>query len=99
MNFGNSFCANSPAPLQQEIETHLNITDTEFNLFYSVKSLAGIISPLFTAVLYQKIGLRWMLYLTGVACAVGQGMVAAGLQRGDFSYCLIGRFVLGLSDA
>jgi cyanate permease len=71
LNFGNSFTANSPAPLQQEIQDHLGIGDSTFNLFYSIKSFSGMIFPFLTPLIYSRVGLRGMLVSTGVFCCIG----------------------------
>ena len=99
LNFGNSFVANSPAPLQSEIEEHLNITDTQFNMYYSIKSFSSMITPFGIALSLNSLGLKPILIFLAGICALGQLCFVYGLMKKEHTWCLAGRFLIGLSDS
>lgn len=71
--------SNSPAPLQTEIQAHMSISDTQFNLYYSIKSLSSVLPPIIlTAIGIQS--LKKPLLMMSLACALGQMIFALGLS-------------------
>ena len=99
MNLGTVFSGNAPAPLQQEIQAHLNITDSQFNSFYSIKACSAMILPFLIAILYERIGLTYMLLTAGVTNGIGTYLFALGLSFSHYNTCLLGRMFIGLGDA
>jgi predicted MFS family arabinose efflux permease len=80
INFGHSFVNNSPAPLQQEIQSHMGIKDSEFNAFYSIKSLSSMIPPFALTVASGRFSVKQLLMSFSISVAVGQAMFTVGLQ-------------------
>jgi predicted MFS family arabinose efflux permease len=76
---GTQFVGNSPAPLQQEIMSHMGISETEFNLYFSVKGSAGVMSNILLTFLIQSLGISTMLILSAFCCSLGQALTWYGL--------------------
>ena len=90
---------NGPAPLQNEIQKHMEISDTQFNVYFSIKSFAALLPPLVLAIVLDRFSLRSLLVSISVCLAIGQMFFAIGLQDKDHFLCVLGRFMVGLSDA
>lgn len=95
-----SFVSNSPAPLQTEIQKHMQISDSQFNAFYSLKTLSSIIPPIIMTVVSSKVlTIKSVVLSLCIACTLGQALFAVGIQNNDYTLCLVGRFLIGTSDA
>ena len=73
------FVSNGPAPLQTEIQQYMNITDAQFNMYFSIKFFASLIPPLILAVVMDGLSLRSLLLSISFCCALGQMFFALGL--------------------
>ena len=89
---------NGPAPLQNEIQAHMEITDAQFNVYFSIKSLAALILPLLLAAVMDRLTLRSLLISLSFVCALGQMLFAIGLNDKDHALCVLGRFLIGCSE-
>ena len=77
----------------------MNITDAQFNMYFSVKFLASLFPPLILAVMMDKLSLRPLLLTLSLVCAIGQMFFAIGLNDKDHMLCMLGRFFIGISDS
>jgi fucose permease len=98
MNLGAVYSHNTPGPLQKEIQTHMNISDSQFNNFYSAKAISSMILPFFIAILYEKLGLEYMLLTAGAINAAGTYLFLLGISFSHYSMSLLGRILMGLGD-
>lgn len=57
----------------------MNISDAQFNVYFSIKSFAGLLPPLVFAVVMDKLTLRSLLVSISILLAVGQFFFAIGL--------------------
>lgn len=73
----------------------MDISDFEFNLFYSVYSFPNIIIPIFGGYLVDVIGQRIGNILFAVLITIGQGIFAFGVMINNYPVALIGRAVFG----
>ena len=76
----------------------MRISDAQFNMYFSAKFFASLIPPLILAVVMDKLSLRALLLTMSLACAFGQMLFAIGLTDKDHSLCVLGRFLIGISD-
>ena len=77
----------------------MNITDAQFNMYFSIKFFASLIPPLVLAVVMDGLTLRSLLLSISTCCALGQMFFAIGLQDKDHMLCVLGRFLIGISDS
>jgi hypothetical protein len=78
----------------------MGINDSQFNYYYSLKSLSSIIPPILMATLaHNRLSVKNFLIGLSLTCAIGQGLFAIGISKADQQFCLVGRFFIGLSDA
>ena len=77
----------------------MQISDAQFNVYFSIKSFAALIPPLVFAVVMDRLTLRSLLVSISILLALGQFFFAVGLQDKDHWLCVLGRFMVGLSDA
>ena len=68
-------------------------------MYFSVKFLASLFPPLILAVMMDKLALRPMLLTLSLLCAIGQMFFAIGLNDRDHWLCMLGRFLIGVSDS
>lgn len=68
-------------------------------MYFSAKFLASLIPPLVLAVVMDRFTLRSLLVTISFCCCLGQMFFAIGLQDKDHYLCVLGRFLIGISDA
>ena len=78
---------------------HMEISDAQFNVYYSIKYIGALLPPLVLAVVIDRFSLRSLLVSISVMLAIGQMFFAIGLQDKDHFLCMLGRFMVGLSDS
>eukprot|EP01084_Bolivina_argentea_P190389 327198_1 len=54
--FGNYYCYDNPTALATQMQSEYDLSDTQYNLLYSVYSIPNIILPLLGGALGDKIG-------------------------------------------
>jgi len=60
----------------------MGISDSEFNAYYSIKSLSSIIPPIVMTIVSGKtLNLKTILLSLALFCAIGQALFALGLTR------------------
>jgi len=84
MNLSAIFSHSSPTTLQKEIQVQLNITDSQFNNFYSAKAVSGMFIPFLTAIMSERIGLEYMTLAAGVINAVGTYLFVLGISHSEY---------------
>ena len=75
------------------------ISDAQFNLYFSAKSFASLLPPLVLAVVMDRFTLRSLVVSITMCLAIGQMFFALGLSDRDHYLCVLGRFMVGLSDS
>jgi len=96
MTFGSSFCFDSPQPLQLDIESYLNVSNSEYNLLYSVYSIPNLIFPFLSGLVIDSLGIRIAIIGLSLLVAVGQTILFSGAYYLNFHIMLLGRFILGM---
>eukprot|EP00744_Colponema_vietnamica_P012638 GILI01017733.1.p1 GENE.GILI01017733.1~~GILI01017733.1.p1 ORF type:complete len:506 (-),score=112.11 GILI01017733.1:620-2137(-) len=94
--FGSYFCYDNPAALQRPLMTRLNLSASDYGLFYTVYSIPNVILPLFGGLFIDKLGVRSGMMLFSLCIAAGQGFFAYGASVNSFPVMLLGRVVFGL---
>ena len=56
---GSYFCYDNPGPIEKTMEEDLDISQTQWNLLYSVYSYPNIVLPIFGGIFLDMIGLRY----------------------------------------
>mmetsp|Transcript_30113 Transcript_30113/g.35198 ORF Transcript_30113/g.35198 Transcript_30113/m.35198 type:complete len:82 (+) Transcript_30113:441-686(+) len=77
----------------------MQISDAQFNVYFSIKSFAALLPPLMLAIVMDRFTIRSLLVSISVCLTVGQMFFAIGLQDKDHYLCVLGRFMVGISDA
>jgi len=77
----------------------MGISDSQFNMYYSIKSFSSMFPPFVIALAVHSVGLKPLLLVLSSVCAIGQFLFVYGLKYKDHSLCLAGRFFIGLSDS
>eukprot|EP00850_Spirogloea_muscicola_P018613 SM000172S03086 [mRNA] locus=s172:199723:202893:+ [translate_table: standard] len=93
---GAYFCFDNPSALKEPIQTALDLSDTQYNLFYSVYSFPNIVLPLAGGMLVDRCGTRTAMLLFTLCIVLGQGIFAAGIYSRNYHLSLAGRFTYGL---
>jgi MFS family permease len=77
----------------------MGIVDTDFNLFFSMRSFPNLIVPFFLAAFIDRYGMKRVLLTLSALCCVGQLFFTLGLTWGSYWMCLLGRCIFGVSDS
>ena len=67
-------------------------------MYFSIKSLASLVLPLLLAAVMDRLTLRSLLISLSFVCALGQMLFAIGLNDKDHMMCVVGRFLIGISE-
>lgn len=86
------------SPLQPEIEAHMGIDDSEFNLLFSARAITSIVLPFGLPFLIQYAGTQITTMLFVFSAVAGQWMLIYGLESKDYNMLFMSRLVFGLSD-
>ena len=84
--------------LEVPIVEELQITQTQFNLFYTVFALPNIVTALFIGVLVDIVGVRLMFFLMCLFVGIFQAMVTIGIYFQSYETILIGRMLFGTAS-
>ena len=84
--------------VQPEIMAELGITDVDFNLYFSVKGMVGMVSQIIATFFLKQIGVKKLLFFVGIGGVIGQAMTWYGLQISSHEMVLAGRSVLGVTE-
>eukprot|EP01083_Nonionella_stella_P221463 791175_1 len=93
--FGSYYCYDNPTALANQFQDKYNLTDTQYNLLYSVYSFPNIILPLFGGALIDKIGAEISLLIFLCFITAGQALFAFAASINSYPLMLIGRIVYG----
>lgn len=85
-----------PQALEESLENKLEISETQFNLLYSVFAGASVLTALFFGFLIDKIGCKVMLISLAISVALFEYIIAIGGFVESYSLILAGRILLGL---
>merc|ERR1712178_236418 len=97
MGFGCTFCFDSPAALQTDIKSALNMTQTEFMLLYTFYSAPNIVMCVVGGFLVDVIlGKRIAAILFTFLVLSGQSILAFGVSLGEKWILYLARFIYGL---
>jgi MFS family permease len=72
------------------------MSESQFNLLYSLYAFPNIIIPLIGGILIDKIGARVVLIITSTFCVLGQAIFGFGGYSNLFSIMLVGRIIFGI---
>ena len=94
--FGPYFCYDTPAALENEIESLFQISTTQYGYLYSVYAFPNLVLPLVGGVLYDKLGARKSMILFSSFSTLGQGVnTLAGYQE-NFKIYIVGQTLFGI---
>ncbi|GAQ86326.1 major facilitator superfamily protein [Klebsormidium nitens] len=93
---GSYFNYDGPAALKAPLQETLHLSDTQYNLLYSVYSFPNIVLPLFGGLLVDRCGTKASLILFVSTIVLGQGIFAAGVALRRYDIALVGRTVFGM---
>jgi MFS family permease len=84
--------------LEETLYEHLNITETQYQLFYSLYSLPNIFTLLFIGFFLDKIGMRIGIVALSLALTIFQLLFAIGGQINSFGLMLAARVLFGIAS-
>ncbi|ESN93636.1 hypothetical protein HELRODRAFT_115505 [Helobdella robusta] len=96
LSFGHYYCYDSPGALQDVIKRDMELTTSQYMLFYSLYSWPNVILCFFGGLLIDKVfGLCWGAIIFSVIVTLGQLLFASGALFNAVWLMYIGRFVFG----
>ena len=97
MGFGCTFCFDSPAALQPDLIAALELSQSQFMLFYTFYSAPNIVMCVVGGFLVDVIlGKRIAAILFTFLVLSGQSLFAFGVGMESVAICYLARFVYGL---
>lgn len=96
--FGNQYAFNNPQALEETFLEELHITETQFNLLYTIFAFPNIFTTLILGVLIDFLGVRIGVITLSVGVALSQLVVAFGGQFESYNTLLIGRMLFGIAS-
>lgn len=93
--FGSYYCYDNPSALQSQLQERMKLSDSDFNLFYSVYSYPNIILPLFGGILLNYLGPNIVMLVCILCVLTGQGIFSVAVSTNSYVLALIGRTVFG----
>jgi MFS family permease len=96
--FGNEYAFNNPQALEETLYEHLDITETQFQLFYSLYSFPNIFTLFFIGYFLDKFGMRLGIIILSIALMVFQLIFAIGGQIKSYELMLVGRILFGVAS-
>jgi len=74
----------------------MNISTTEYTLFFSLYSFPNIVIAFFAGYLADKFGRKISIVICGSLVLIGEVLFVLGIFEGSFKLAALGRFVLGI---
>lgn len=97
LSFGSYFCYDTPGALQDTIIRDLELSTSQYVLFYSLYSWPNVILCFFGGLLLDNVfGICWGTIIFSVIVTLGQVVFAAGALLNIFWVMCLGRFIFGL---
>ncbi|XP_017770005.1 PREDICTED: major facilitator superfamily domain-containing protein 1-like [Nicrophorus vespilloides] len=97
LGFGSYFCYDNPAALKSEFEKDLGLSDTKFNLLYSLYSWPNVVLCFVGGYLIDRVfGIRLGTNIFMLITLMGQLLFAAGAFFNTFWIMAAGRFLFGI---
>eukprot|EP00850_Spirogloea_muscicola_P009118 SM000050S17043 [mRNA] locus=s50:761397:765322:+ [translate_table: standard] len=87
---GAYFCFDNPSALKEPIQRALDLSDTQYNLFYSVYSFPNIVLPLAGGMLVDRCGTRTSMLLFTLCIVLGL-LLGTTLPQMTLRYVLAGQ--------
>eukprot|EP01016_Furgasonia_blochmanni_P015528 TRINITY_DN1850_c0_g1_i1.p2 TRINITY_DN1850_c0_g1~~TRINITY_DN1850_c0_g1_i1.p2 ORF type:complete len:188 (-),score=55.63 TRINITY_DN1850_c0_g1_i1:35-598(-) len=94
-NFGFHFASDAIRALEIGLEEELEISDLQFNAFFTIYSIPNMIFPLLAGRLVDRIGAHKSAFLFSGILFTGQFLTVLGAHHRAYSTMLIGRAFLG----
>lgn len=94
--FGEYYSYDIPSATKNPLQDYLNLTDTQYNMIYTVYSIPNMLLPVFGGALVDLIGVNTTIIGFLVIIAVGQAFFAMGITVKFFPLVLAGRVIMGV---
>lgn len=93
---GPYFSYDYPAYLEVEIEKNYGVSTEKYGFLYSMYSLPNLVLPLFSGMLFDRLGTRPVMLACFSLIMLGQFTMMMGGFLMNFKLLLLGRFMLGV---
>ncbi|OBZ87267.1 Major facilitator superfamily domain-containing protein 7-a [Choanephora cucurbitarum] len=92
--------SNTFSPIPSVTAEFMGISLSSINWLYNIQAICYIVASCFTSYLYQKLGVKWSLLLSGIILASGCWIrwVAVKLSPPSFAIMMIGQSIASLSS-
>lgn len=94
--FTNEYAFNNPQALEESMQQILNITETQFQLLYSLYALPNVFTLFFLGYLCDLVGSRIGLISLSAGIAIFQLVIALGGSMNSYGVLLVGRICFGI---
>lgn len=96
--FSNEYSFNNPQALEETMYEHLGITETQFQLFYSLYSLPNVFTLIFVGFVVDIWGVRISLIILSFALMMCQLLFAIGGHIANYPLMLFARVLFGIAS-
>jgi MFS family permease len=96
VGFVNEYSFNNPQALEDALREHLKISQTQFQLFYSLYSLPNIFTLLIIGYILDKFGMRRGIVILSGCLVLCQLIFAVGGQIKSYALMLVARILFGV---
>jgi MFS family permease len=96
--FANEYAFNNPQALEDSMEKILDISESQFQLFYSLYALPNVVTLLIIGYLCDRFGVRLSLISLSAGVAFCQLIIAIGGYIKSYPLILVGRILFGIAS-
>lgn len=91
------FAFNNPQALQDSIMKELKLSETQFNMLYTIIALPNLFCPFFVGIAIDFIGVKISLIVLMICIVCFQAIVACGAVYHSYETMLVGRMLFGIA--
>ena len=96
--FGNNYAFNNPQALESQMIADLDISETQFQLLYTIFAFPNIFASFFIGYFIDYLGVRFGIIALAAGVVGFQLIIAIGGYAYSYQTILIGRMMFGLAS-
>lgn len=94
--FGSYYCYDNPGALANVLIPELGLSNTQYNLLYTVYSVPNVVLPFFGGLLVDRLSTNVCIVLFLAFIIAGHAVFALGATIGNFPVMALGRMLFGI---